>query len=256
MTEGPVSSSLSGKHVLIFGASGGLGRASARRLGAEDAILTLVARSPGGLQDVADELRSRGTDVSIEAGDVTDQPRVADIVAKAAERHPLWGSVNAAGTNRTGPTIDYSMADFETVVHSAVHGGFIVAQAVGRELIRAGNGGRIVIMSSQMGSVGYPGRAAYCASKHAVNGLTKALAVEWAPERITVNAVAPTFVETPMTVDMFRDKAFRDDVHRRLPIGRLGLADEVAACVAFLMSEDSSLVTGHILAADGGWTAW
>jgi NAD(P)-dependent dehydrogenase (short-subunit alcohol dehydrogenase family) len=250
------SSLLSGKHVLVFGASGGLGQASAVRLARQGATLTLVARSSRGLESIAEGLRSDGADVCIETGDVTDQQRVAHIVEQAAARHHLWGSLNAAGTNRTGATVDYAMADFEAVVHSSVHGAFVVAQAVGRELIRAGNGGRLVTMSSQMGSVGYPGRAAYCASKHAVNGLTKALAVEWATERITVNAVAPTFVETPMTANMFRDKAFRNDVHRRLPIGRLGLADEVAACVSFLMSEDSSLVTGHILAADGGWTAW
>lgn len=250
------SSLLSGKHVVVFGASGGLGQASALRLAGQGATLTLVARSSSGLERVAEALRGHGTDVCVKTGDVTDEQRVAHIVRQASEWRPLWGAVNAAGTNRTGATVDYAMSDFETVVRSSVHGAFVVAQAVGRELIRAGNGGRLVTMSSQMGSVGYPGRAAYCASKHAVNGLTKALAVEWAPERITVNAVAPTFVETPLTANMFLDKSFRDDVHRRLPIGRLGLADEVAACVSFLMSEESSLVTGHILAADGGWTAW
>jgi NAD(P)-dependent dehydrogenase (short-subunit alcohol dehydrogenase family) len=114
----------------------------------------------------------------------------------------------------------------------------------------------LVLMSSQMGSVGYPGRAAYCASKHAINGLTKALGVEWAAAGITVNAVAPTFVRTPLTEPMLADPAFRDDVLRRIPAGRLAELDQVAAAVLYLVSDAAAMVTGHILAVDGGWTAW
>ncbi len=107
-----------------------------------------------------------------------------------------------------------------------------------------------------MGSVGYPGRAAYCASKHAVNGLVRALAVEWAPLGIAVNAVAPTFVETPMTRPMLADGRFREDVLARIPLGRVGTEEEVAGAIVFLASDQSALVTGHVLAVDGGWTAW
>jgi NAD(P)-dependent dehydrogenase (short-subunit alcohol dehydrogenase family) len=117
-------------------------------------------------------------------------------------------------------------------------------------------GGRIVAVPSQMGSVGYPGRAAYYASKHAVDGLVRALPVEWAPLRIAVNAVAPTFVETPLTRPMLADGAFRADVLRRLPVGRIGQVEEVSGAVVFLASDQASLVTGHVLAVDGGWTAW
>ena len=109
-------------------------------------------------------------------------------------------------------------------------------------------------ISSQRGAVGYPGRAAYCASKHAVNGLVKALAVEWAP-RIIVNAVVPTFADTPLTRPMFQDKAFEEDVLRRLPIGRLGTPADVVGAIVFLASDQAALVTGHVLAVDGGWTA-
>jgi 2-deoxy-D-gluconate 3-dehydrogenase len=107
-----------------------------------------------------------------------------------------------------------------------------------------------------MGEVGYPGRAAYCASKHAVNGLVRALAVEWASLGIAVNAVAPTFVETPLTRPMLEDEEFRADVLRRLPIGRIGVPADVVGAVVFLVSPQASLVTGHVLAVDGGWTAW
>jgi NAD(P)-dependent dehydrogenase (short-subunit alcohol dehydrogenase family) len=107
-----------------------------------------------------------------------------------------------------------------------------------------------------MGSVGFPGRAAYCASKHAVNGLTKALAVEWGPQGIAVNAVAPTFVRTPLTEPMLADEAFRADVLRRIPLGRIGEVDEVAAAVVFLASPAASMITGEVLLVDGGWVAW
>jgi len=117
-------------------------------------------------------------------------------------------------------------------------------------------GGRILNVSSQMGTVGYPGRAAYCASKHAVNGLTKAVAVEWAPEGITVNAVAPTFIHTPLTAPMFEDAELHADVLSRIPLGRIGQPEEVAAALVFLASDAASLMTGSIVALDGGWAAW
>jgi NAD(P)-dependent dehydrogenase (short-subunit alcohol dehydrogenase family) len=148
------------------------------------------------------------------------------------------------------------MSDWDLLMDVNVRGTFLTCRAVGRRLLARRAGGRIVTVSSQMGSVGYPGRAAYCATKHAVNGLTKALAVEWALHGIGVNAVAPTFVRTPMTEPMLADPQFAADVRRRLPTGEVATVDEVAAAILYLVSDAARSVTGHVLAIDGGWTAW
>ena len=178
---------------------------------------------------------------------------VERLVETAAANDGLSICVTAAGFNRPGPTLEQPIDDFDLVVETNLRGTYLTCRAFAAAL--AGRGGRIVAISSQMGEVGYPGRAAYCASKHAVNGLVRALAVEWAPQ-ITVNAVAPTFVDTPLTRPMLEDEAFRADVLRRMPMGRIGTPSDVVGAVVFLASDQAALVTGHVLAVDGGWTAW
>ena len=163
--------------------------------------------------------------------------------------------VCAAGINRPGPLADAAVADLEAVLSVNVLGTLLACRAFGRAALAAGRGGAAVMVSSQMGSVGYPGRAAYCASKHAVDGLTRALALEWAPHGIRVNAVAPTFIRTPFTTRMFEDPQFERDVLDRIPLGRIGETEDVTGSVRFLLSDEARLVTGHILAVDGGWTA-
>jgi NAD(P)-dependent dehydrogenase (short-subunit alcohol dehydrogenase family) len=149
------------------------------------------------------------------------------------------------------------MADWDALFEINVRATFLACRAFAEQLLARSAHGSIVTLSSQMGSVGYPGRAAYCATKHAVNGMTRALAVEWARSGIRVNAVAPTFVLTPMTEPMLADAEFRQDVlERRLPSGELATVADVARAVRYLASPASASVTGHILAVDGGWTAW
>jgi NAD(P)-dependent dehydrogenase (short-subunit alcohol dehydrogenase family) len=164
--------------------------------------------------------------------------------------------VNAAGTNRTGPAAGYALEDWDALFAVNVRATFVACQAFGAALLGRGARGSIVNLSSQMGAVGYPGRVAYCSTKHAVEGMTKALGVEWAPHGIRVNAVAPTFVLTPLTEPMFRDEDFAADVMARLPTRELATIEQVADAVRYLACDASGSVTGSVLRVDGGWTAW
>jgi NAD(P)-dependent dehydrogenase (short-subunit alcohol dehydrogenase family) len=246
---------VAGRHALVTGAGRGIGRAAALALVRAGATVTLAARSAEELEQVAEDAAALGGEAHAHPADVTS-PEDVDGLVGAARGRGLRICVNSAGVNRPGPTREMPVADFDLVMDTNVRGTFLVSRAVGAALLDDGDGGRIVNVSSQMGSVGYPGRAAYCASKHAVNGLTKALAVEWAPHGITVNAVAPTFIRTPLTAPMLEDEAFRDDVLRRIPLGRIGEPDEVAEAIVFLASDAASLMTGSIVGLDGGWVAW
>jgi 2-deoxy-D-gluconate 3-dehydrogenase len=247
---------LTGKHALVTGGGRGIGRACALALVEAGASVTVVSRSRDELDQVAAEAEAMGGRALPHVADVADELQVEAAVDAAGRHGGLDITVNCAGLNRPGPTVDMEMDDWDLVLSVNLRGTFLVCRAVGRRLLRASRPGRIVNMSSQMGSVGYPGRAAYCASKHGVDGLTKALAVEWARHGITVNAVAPTFVRTPLTEPMFEDAEFREEVLRRIPMGRIGEPSEVTGPVLFLASEAASLVTGHILLVDGGWVAW
>jgi NAD(P)-dependent dehydrogenase (short-subunit alcohol dehydrogenase family) len=252
-----VNDGLEGRHALVTGAGRGLGRGAALALAAAGAAVTLVARSKAELVAVAAEIEAAGGRAQVQVADVRYEEQVERVVA-AADDGPVPVSilVTAAGLNRTGPTADYATDDWELLMDVNVRGTFLACRAVGRRLLERGASGRIVTISSQMGTVGYPGRAAYCATKHAVNGLTKALAVEWAPHGIGVNAVAPTFVRTPLTEPMFADPEFAADVRRRLPSGEIATVEDVAAAVLYLASDAARAVTGHVLAVDCGWTAW
>ncbi|MGN6759551.1 MAG: SDR family NAD(P)-dependent oxidoreductase, partial [Thermomicrobiales bacterium] len=163
--------------------------------------------------------------------------------------------VNNAGINIQRMALDVTEDDWDKVLDVNLKGLFFTSQAVARVMVRQGTGGKIVNIASQMGVVGYIKRAAYCSSKAGVVNLSRVLAFEWAEYGIRVNCIGPTFVETPLTAPMFEDKAFRDDVLHRIPLGRLGKPEDVVGAVVYLASPASDMVTGHTLLVDGGWTA-
>ncbi|GBD21044.1 2-dehydro-3-deoxy-D-gluconate 5-dehydrogenase [bacterium HR28] len=248
---------LDGRVALVTGASSGLGYASALALAEAGADLVVAGRSLERLADICRAVEARGRHAFPLAVDVRDLAQVRRMADAAFERFGRIDIlVNSAGLNIPQPALEVTEEAWDTIMDTNAKGLFFCCQAVGRYMV-AQRYGRIVNIGSTMGLVGMVDRAAYCASKGAVSQLTKVLAIEWAPYNVTVNAVAPTFVETPLTRPYFeRIPGFREEVLRRIPLGRLGSPEEVAAAVVFLASDAASMITGVTLPVDGGWTAW
>jgi NAD(P)-dependent dehydrogenase (short-subunit alcohol dehydrogenase family) len=224
---------LAGRTALVTGASRGIGRGCALALAEAGADVVAV---------------SRGGPV---ACDVTDSSRLRELIAGLKRLDVL---VAAAGTNIPEPLPDVSDEHLDDLLALNVRAVFVTVQAAARRMVAAG-GGSIVLISSQMGHVGAPWRTVYCMTKHAVEGLTKAAAVELAPYGVRVNAVAPTFVETPMTAAFLAEPGFREEVESQIPLGRVGRVEDVTGAVVYLASDAAALVTGTSLRVDGGWTA-
>ncbi len=242
---------LAGRTALVTGAGRGIGRGCAHALAEAGADVVLVSRSPDELETVAAEIRALGRRARPVALDVTDTKSVRHLVLELPE---LDVAVVSAGANVPEPFLEVSEEHLDALLALNVRAAFVTVQAAARRMAESG-GGSIVLLSSQMGHVGAAGRTVYCTTKHAVEGLTKAAAVELAPRGIRVNTVAPTFVETPMTAPFLADAGFRADVESRIPLGRLGRVEDVSAGVVFLASDAAALVTGTSLLVDGGWTA-
>lgn len=243
---------LDGRRALVTGAGRGLGVACAAALAQAGAAVTLVARSRDEIEAVADSIRAEGGQAKALVLDVLDAQAVPRILAEAA---PFDILVNNAGTNRPAPFLDVDMADYDAVMALNLRAAFVVAQAVARGLRDAGKPGSIIHVSSQMGHVGGRNRTVYCASKHALEGLTKAMAIELGPLGIRVNTLCPTFIETPLTKPFFENEVFARDVLSRIKLGRLGQIEEIMGAIVFLASDASSLMTGSAVMLDGGWTA-
>jgi NAD(P)-dependent dehydrogenase (short-subunit alcohol dehydrogenase family) len=244
---------LDGKVALVTGAGRGLGRAIALALAAAGAEVLLNSRTPAQLDEVAGEIARTGGKARPLPFDVTD---TAELGAAFAGLPRLDILVNNAGINRPQAFLEVDEPTLDLMLTLNVRAAFLVAQAAARLMVREG-GGVIVNMSSQMGHVGSErDRTVYVMTKHAVEGMTKAMAAELAPKGVRVVSIAPTFIMTQLTKPFFDDPVFKQWVLDRIPLGRLGTVEEVAAAVVFLASPAAALVTGSSLLVDGGWTAW
>jgi NAD(P)-dependent dehydrogenase (short-subunit alcohol dehydrogenase family) len=243
---------LDGRRALVTGGGRGIGLAAASALAEAGAHVTLAARTAQEIEDAAAAIRARGQKAEALVLDVTDIEAVRRAVAS---HEPFQVLVNNAGTNRPKMLTDVTVEDFDAIMGLNVRAAYFVAQAVAKRLLAAKLPGSIINISSQMGHVGAARRTVYCASKHAMEGFTKAMAIELAPHAIRVNSLGPTFLETPMTKPFFENKAFRDEVLSKIKLGRLGQLEEMTGAIVFLASDASSLMTGSALVLDGGWTA-
>jgi NAD(P)-dependent dehydrogenase (short-subunit alcohol dehydrogenase family) len=243
---------LDGKRALVAGASSGIGLGSAVALAEAGAAVTLAARSGDKLREIAGAMVAEGWDVQALQMDVADVAATAHAVA---EHGPFDILVNSAGLARHGPALQTVEADFDAVADLNVKGAYFLTRAVAAGLVAAGRPGSLINISSQMAHVGGIDRAVYCATKHAVEGFTKAMAIEWGPAGIRVNTICPTFILTPLTQATFDNPDRRAWIEEKIKLGRAGRVEDIMGAVVFLASDASALVTGTALMVDGGWTA-
>ncbi|WP_076866023.1 SDR family NAD(P)-dependent oxidoreductase [Bradyrhizobium mercantei] len=253
--------SVAGKVAIITGSSGAFGAVAAETLASAGAKLVLTAGKAKELAEIAAECRTRGAEVEEISGRPTSEAVCDAIVAKAVER---FGRVDilvvASGKNDVAKIVDMAPERFLELMDANVTQSWLMSRAAGRQMLAQGEGGKIILMSSARGLLGHPaGYTAYCASKSAVDGITRALGCEWGPTGITVNAIAPTVFRSPLTAWMFGDDeratTTRAGFLARVPKGRLGEPADLSGPLLFLASRASDFYTGHILYADGGYTA-
>jgi NAD(P)-dependent dehydrogenase (short-subunit alcohol dehydrogenase family) len=243
---------LDGRRALVSGAGRGIGLAAAAALADQGAHVTLLARSAAEIEAAAAAIRAKGGAAEALALDVLD---LAATEAAIMQAEPFDILVNNAGTNRPKPFTDVTLDDFDVVMGLNVRAAFFMAQQVVKRLLAAKRPGSIINVSSQMGHVGAPNRTIYCASKWAIEGLTKAMAVELAPHGIRVNTLCPTFIETPLTKPFLAAPGFREHVEAKIKLGRVGQVEDLMGAILLLASDAGALMTGSALLVDGGWTA-
>jgi NAD(P)-dependent dehydrogenase (short-subunit alcohol dehydrogenase family) len=247
---------LEGRCALITGGSKGLGRAMADALAGAGAAVCLVSRHGNEAQAAADEIHaaSGARAIAVEA-DVSDSSQVTRMVEQAiGELGHLDILINNAGINIRNPVVDYTDADWQKMLATNLTSAFYCCRAVGPHLIER-RWGRVVNLASIMALTSMPGRAAYAVTKAGLIGLTKTLALEWAPHAITVNAICPGPFATEMNVPLLQNPEVRELFTSKIPLGRWGNVEEVGAAALYLCSEPAAFVTGHTLYIDGGWTA-
>ena len=240
---------LDGRRAIVTGAGRGIGLAAAAALADAGAVVTLTARTASEIEDAAAAI---GKGAVAAVLDVSDLAAVKAFFAARAAFHIL---VNNAGTNRPMPMMDVGEDDFDAVLDLNLKSAFFVAQACVQHMISESVSGSLIHMSSQMGHVGGQNRSLYCASKWAMEGMSKAFALDLAAHSIRSNTIAPTFIETPLTKPYFEDPGFKASVLTKIKLGRIGTSEDLMGATLFLASDASALMTGTSIVVDGGWTA-
>jgi NAD(P)-dependent dehydrogenase (short-subunit alcohol dehydrogenase family) len=243
---------LHGKRALVAGASSGIGLACAAALGEAGAHVVVAARRADKLAELVARMTAAGMSAEALALDVAE---IAATEAQVAAHGPFDVLVNSAGLARHSPALDTTEPDFDAVSDLNVKGAYFLTRAVAKGLAEAGKPGSLINISSQMAHVGGIDRAVYCATKHAVEGFTKAMAIEWGPRQIRVNTICPTFILTPLTQVTFDNPERAAWIKEKIKLGRPGAVEDIMGAVTFLASDASALVTGTSLLVDGGWTA-
>ncbi|HEY4780173.1 MAG TPA: SDR family oxidoreductase [Chthoniobacterales bacterium] len=250
--DGSLGLALPDRRALVTGASRGIGKAIALALARAGADMVLLGRSESDLAEVAVTIRGFGREAEILICDLLHPPDLSELIGRLGRIDIL---VNNSGMNIPEPFVTVTESHYDQIFGLNMRALFFLTQSVVDAMIASQVKGAIVNITSQMGHVGAANRTVYCAVKHAVEGFTKALAIEVAPHGIRVNSVAPTFVETEFTKRMFADESFRKSVLSKIPIGRLGRPEDIAPAVVFLCSDVAALITGSCVKVDGGWTA-
>lgn len=243
---------LIGKRALVVGASSGIGLGAAMALAEAGADTSLAARASARLDEAVAAIRGQGLLARALPLDVADVKGFSKIIAAEG---PFDILVNSAGLARHGPALETTPEDFDAAMAVNLRGAFFLAQAVAKGLITAGKPGSIITISSQMAHVGGVDRAVYAASKHAIEGMTKSMAIEWGLHQIRVNTICPTFIRTALTESTFANPERRAWIESKIKLGRVGTVQDIMGAVLFLASDASALVTGTALRVDGGWTA-
>ena len=243
---------LDGKRALVAGASSGIGLAAAVALAEHGAEVVLAARRAEKLADIVAALRDRGWAAQAMTLDIADVEATRDALGV---QDPFDIMVNSAGAARHSKAVDTTPQDFDAVMDINLRGAYFLTQTVAKGMLAAGKTGSLINISSQMGHVGGLDRAVYCASKFAVEGFTKAMALEFGPAKIRVNTICPTFILTDLTRPTFDDPEKRAWVLNKIKLGRAGEVEDLMGAVVYLASDASSLVTGTAMMVDGGWTA-
>ena len=243
---------LDGKTALVVGASSGIGQGAAVALAEAGAHVTLAARSADKLELVAGTLRDKGFATEVLLLDVQDV-EAADRTIASCEAFDIL--VNSAGLARHGPAVDTTIADFDSVVGINLRGAYFLTRAVAKKLIATGRPGSLINISSQMAHVGSIDRAVYSATKHAIEGFTKSMAIEWGARGIRVNTICPTFIRTLLAEQTFENPDRMKWILEKIKLGRIGEIEDIMGPVTFLASDASAMITGTALMVDGGWTA-